>query len=148
MWDLDTIKEINKCLPRKHDTKHMSKLWRYFDAWRKHLFNKKKKIIWDTIEWKKKAKGGDGEFHKISLKKLEDLPPEIYKELVERSLALATRIKERSDKLKSVIGITTIEGSEAAEDAFWRTASIEQLAFFEMQINNIHTCLEDLINTK
>lgn len=43
MWDLDTIKEINKCLPRKHDTKHMSKLWRYFDAWRKHLFNEKKK---------------------------------------------------------------------------------------------------------
>ena len=94
------------------------------------------------------SEGGDGEFHKISLKKLEDLPPEIYKELVERSLALATRIKDRSDKLKTVIGITTIEGSEAAEDAFWRTASIEQLAFFEMQINNIHTCLEDLISNK
>lgn len=93
------------------------------------------------------SEGGDGTFHKISLKKLEDLPPDIYKELVERSLALATRIKDRSDKLKTVIGVTG-EVSEAAEDAYWRTASVEQLAFFEMQINNIHKCLEDLINNE
>ena len=39
MWDLKTIKEINDV--EKMD-KHMSKLWRYFNAWRKYLTNKNK----------------------------------------------------------------------------------------------------------
>jgi len=37
MWDLKTIKQINDV--KKMD-KHMSKLWHYFDAWKKFLKTK------------------------------------------------------------------------------------------------------------
>ena len=42
MWDLETIKHLNKSL-EKNNPKLMSKLWRYMDAWRKHLLNNKNK---------------------------------------------------------------------------------------------------------
>lgn len=85
------------------------------------------------------------EFKKISLNSLEELPPDVYKELVERSLALANRIKDRSQKLQKIIGMNSPTPKDV-EEAYWRTATVEQLAFFEMQINNLHKILENLVN--
>lgn len=42
MWDLDTIKHLNKSLD-KNNPKHMSKLWRYLDTFRKFCITRNKK---------------------------------------------------------------------------------------------------------
>ena len=85
-------------------------------------------------------------FVKMGLESLDDLPPEIYEELVKRSMSMATRLKDRSHKLHKIMQEAIQVGKLDLEDAYWRTACIEQMAFFEMQIGNIHHLLETIIN--
>lgn len=72
----------------------------------------------------------------------EDLPEEVYKELVERSLNIAERIKDRSIKLHELLSqeVGIFDGT-TLEEAYWRTACVEQIAFMEMQITNLHSYL-------
>jgi len=72
----------------------------------------------------------------------DELPEEVYKELVERSLNIAERIKERSIKLHELLSqeVGLFDGT-TLEEAYWRTACVEQIAFMEMQITNLHSYL-------
>lgn len=74
----------------------------------------------------------------------EELPEDVYKELVERSLNIAERIKERSNKLHDLLSheVGLFDGT-TLEEAYWRTACVEQLAFMEMQITNLHSYLSN-----
>ena len=87
------------------------------------------------------------EVKKVKLSSFEELPPEIYKELVNRSLHIAKRLRERSTKLHEALAehVEIAEGGDL-EEAYWRTACVEQMAFFEMQIGNIHDFLQKLIS--
>jgi hypothetical protein len=38
------------------------------------------------------------------------------------------------------------DNPENMEAAYWRTACVEQMAFFEMQIGNIHDFLQQLMD--
>lgn len=72
----------------------------------------------------------------------DELPEETYTELVERSLNIAQRLRQRSDKLHQLLSseIGVFDG-DTLEEAYWRTACTEQLAFMEMQIANLHSYL-------
>jgi hypothetical protein len=72
----------------------------------------------------------------------EELPEDVYKELVERSLNIAERIKDRSNKLHELLSqeVGLFDGT-TLEEAYWRTACVEQIAFMEMQITNLHSYL-------
>lgn len=94
-----------------------------------------------------RKKENDDKFNKIQLESFDELPPEMYKELVERSLAIAQRLKSRSVKLHELLAEQVGIGNsdDTMEHAYWRTSCVEQLAFFEMQISNIHKVLENEI---
>ena len=87
------------------------------------------------------------EVERISLRSFDELPPELYKELVSRSLTIAKRLKARSEKLHAVLAeqIDAESKPDDMEEAYWRTACVEQMAFFEMQIGNIHDFLQKLL---
>jgi hypothetical protein len=72
----------------------------------------------------------------------EELPENVYKELVDRSLNIAERIKDRSNKLHELLSqeVGLFDGT-TLEEAYWRTACVEQIAFMEMQITNLHSYL-------
>ena len=72
----------------------------------------------------------------------EELPENVYKELVDRSLNIAERIKDRSSKLHELLSqeVGIFDGT-TLEEAYWRTACVEQIAFMEMQITNLHSYL-------
>ena len=74
----------------------------------------------------------------------EELPEDVYKELVQRSLNIAQRIKDRSNKLHKLLSqeVGLFDGT-TLEEAYWRTACVEQLAFMEMQITNLHSYLNN-----
>jgi len=72
----------------------------------------------------------------------DELPEEVYRELVERSLSIANRLKDRSEKLHTLLSdeVGDFDGT-TLEEAYWRTACVEQIAFMEMQLTNLHNYL-------
>ena len=98
----------------------------------------------------RKEESNDDKFKKIKLESFDELPPDMYKESVERSLAIAQRLKSRSVKLHELLAEQVGIGNsdETMDHAYWRTSCVEQLAFFEMQISNIHNFLENEITDK
>ena len=85
---------------------------------------------------------------KVHLTSFVQLPPELYKQLVDRSLSIAQRLKARSQKLHTMLAdhVDFEDNPENMEAAYWRTACVEQMAFFEMQIGNIHDFLQQLMD--
>ena len=81
---------------------------------------------------------------KVYYSSFEELPEEVYRELVERSLNIAQRIKDRSTKLHAMLSneVGIFDGT-TLEEAYWRTACVEQMAFMEMQMSNLHDYLSN-----
>ena len=78
---------------------------------------------------------------KTELNSFNELPQDVYAELMQRTLKMAERISDRRDELKEQFDM-----GELKDDAYWKTATIEQLAFLEMQIANIGTAVHFLTN--
>lgn len=74
-----------------------------------------------------------------------ELPEEIYSELMQRTLRMAERMSDRKDELQDTfankVGISNIN-----EDAYWKTAMVEQVAYLEMQIVNMGIAVHHLTN--
>ena len=85
---------------------------------------------------------------KLEISHFDELPEKEYEELIARSIAINNRLQIRQRKLHEImveeVGKFSDEGT--IEETYWRTAMMEQLAFFELQISNIHKFLEQIIN--
>lgn len=93
--------------------------------------------------------GEKPKIEKLELNSFEELPEGEYNELIARSLAMNNRLQERQKKLHKIMNQEVGDFSNSEhdmEETYWRTAAMEQLAFFELQIVNIHKILETLID--
>ena len=81
-------------------------------------------------------------FKKLGISSFEDLPQEAYEELISRTMSMAQRMNDRTGKLQGVLQkLLDPEGEVAPEEAYWRTAITEQVAFLEMQLSKLHEAI-------
>jgi hypothetical protein len=117
----------------------------------KILYNKKPKKI---MGYYRNTDGPKDESDKPNDMKLEavmhhvdnfnELPEDIYSELIQRTLKMAERMAGRKEELQETFGKSGIKNLN--DEAYWKTSMVEQVAFLEMQVANIGMVIHHLTN--
>jgi len=123
-----------------------------FQRMEKILYNTKPKKIMGYYRKENEKPSDDGKDYEVKLDAtmlivddFNELPEEIYSELMQRTLRMAERMSARQEELETTFSeIAGVKGIN--KEAYWKTSLIEQVAFLEMQITNMGIAVHHLTN--